>query len=276
MKKIKTSSSEAGELRKKAEGKLAAKKNNFFLPQTQEDSQKLLHELQVHQIELEMINEELQQTRDDLEISHGEFSDLYDFSPIGYFLLSLEGKITRLNLRGAAMLGIERSKLIKRSFRQFLTPDSYQEFDRLIQRAVATKIKEKCEAGYIQIISASDDSKKVSSKIETSTNYAIIEAILNVSEGELRIVMIDITERKMAEKTLSQSEERYRQLVELSPDPIVIHNGREVVFANQMAENVIRGKSSDQIIGKKIEDIIHPDYKNLAEERIKKFLRGSR
>ena len=73
---------------------------------------KLIHELEVHQIELEMQNEELLHAKKQAEIDSIKYSELYDFAPSGYFTLSNEGKIFELNLSGANILGKERAKLI--------------------------------------------------------------------------------------------------------------------------------------------------------------------
>src|SRR6185437_8920393 len=85
---------------------------------------RLLHELEVHQIELEMQNAELQKARDDLELALEKFTDLYDFAPTGYFTLDSSGVILAVNLTGAALLGLDRSRLINRRLQRFVVPRS--------------------------------------------------------------------------------------------------------------------------------------------------------
>ena len=80
------------------------------------DLQRLVHELKVHQIELELQNQELQQARNAAEAAAEEFSNLYDFAPIGYLTLDREGFIRRANLTCATLLGIERSRLAGERF----------------------------------------------------------------------------------------------------------------------------------------------------------------
>lgn len=80
------------------------------------DAAALLHELQVHQIELETQNEALRQAQVALEESRDRYADLYDFAPVGYFTLSDTGLIAAANLTGAALLGFERKKLVGRRF----------------------------------------------------------------------------------------------------------------------------------------------------------------
>jgi hypothetical protein len=85
MKKGESTSAEAAELRRCAETRLRTKAAGENLPRTEVDMRRLLHELQVHQVELEMQNEELLRTREELEVSRNKYADLYDFAPVGYF-----------------------------------------------------------------------------------------------------------------------------------------------------------------------------------------------
>ena len=78
------------------------------------DSQRLLHELQVHQVELEMQNAELQESRNRMERLLEKFTDLYDFSPVGYFTLGITGTIHQVNLTGTHLVGVERARLVLR------------------------------------------------------------------------------------------------------------------------------------------------------------------
>jgi PAS domain-containing protein len=108
---------QATELRRQAEAKLSErKKKAAALPATQTDPQRLVHELEVHQIELEMQNEELVQSRAQVEAGLRRYTDLYDFAPAGYFTLERDGAIHQVNLAGANLLGVERGALIKRRF----------------------------------------------------------------------------------------------------------------------------------------------------------------
>ena len=83
---------------------------------TEKDLLRLHHELLVHQVELEMQNEELRQTMDRLETALEQYTDLYDFAPVGYFTLDRNGTISKVNLTGTSFVGVERSRLIGRRF----------------------------------------------------------------------------------------------------------------------------------------------------------------
>ncbi|MCX7149918.1 MAG: ATP-binding protein [Rhodocyclales bacterium] len=86
------------------------------------DQLRLLHELQVHQVELEMQNEELRQSHVELEALLTRYTELYDFAPVGYLTLTADGLIAEINLTGAKLLGMERQNLLKKRFNSFVSP----------------------------------------------------------------------------------------------------------------------------------------------------------
>ena len=120
MKKDNRKTKKVPELRKRAEDALQGKTG-----EQQElsinDARSLIHELQVHQIELEMQNEELRRAQKELEESRDRYSDLYDFAPVGYFSFDKNGLIIEVNLTGAKKLGVERNFLIKKPFSLFIS-----------------------------------------------------------------------------------------------------------------------------------------------------------
>jgi PAS domain S-box-containing protein len=95
------------------------------------EAARLIHELQVHQIELELQNEELRQAQVQLAESRDKYADLYDFAPVGYLTLDKAGKILEANLTGADMLGQERSKLLGLYFPHFLVDADRRVFRQL-------------------------------------------------------------------------------------------------------------------------------------------------
>src|ERR1051325_6161601 len=112
-------STDAAELRRRAEARLKKQRVDSPLPASDVDPKRLLHELQVHQVELEMQNAGLREARDQVEEALQKYTDLYDFAPVGYFSIDDEGLILDLNLAGAGLLGVERSRLIKRRLQSF-------------------------------------------------------------------------------------------------------------------------------------------------------------
>jgi len=110
------------------------------------DTQRLVHELQVHQIELEMQNAELQEARNKMEVLLADYTDLYDFAPVGYMSLNEQGQILQVNLTGAALLGVGRSRLINRPLPTYITPESRPVFLAFLKKVFAGTGKQVCEA----------------------------------------------------------------------------------------------------------------------------------
>src|SRR5450631_145892 len=103
--------SAATELTRRAEEKLKTKTSEAGFTRTDAEMQRIIHELEVHQIELEMQNAELKQAREEVETALEKYTDLYDFAPVGYMTLNRNETISDMNLRGAGLLGIERVNL---------------------------------------------------------------------------------------------------------------------------------------------------------------------
>jgi PAS domain S-box-containing protein len=110
----------ASELRRQAEERLNTRAPKALPPRTEDETRRLLHELQVHQIELEMQNEELRQAREEVEFSRNKYLELYDFAPVGYFAFDNSGVIREANLTGAQLLGVERRSLLGKPFSLFI------------------------------------------------------------------------------------------------------------------------------------------------------------
>lgn len=119
-------------------------------PKPTAEPQRLLHELQVHQVELEMQNAELLAAREVAEAALEKYTDLYDFAPVGYFSLDERGEILEVNLTGAALLGAERSRLIHQRLPRFVAPASQPGFLDFLERVFAGTGKQVCEARLLQ------------------------------------------------------------------------------------------------------------------------------
>lgn len=137
-------------LRIKAEELLKENQIRDALITIETDAKKLLHELQVHQIELEMQNEELQEAYFTAERALKKYTMLYDFAPMGYFTLDWEGSICELNFTGAEILREKRFTLVNKNFKLFISEASLPVFNKFFNTIYANSTKESCEVelGY--------------------------------------------------------------------------------------------------------------------------------
>jgi signal transduction histidine kinase/CheY-like chemotaxis protein len=155
-------------------------------------SQRLLHELRVHQIELEMQNEELRVSRAEGEALLQRFTDLYDFAPIGYLTLNVDSSMHELNLPAARLLGHERSLLVGRRFRTFVSPGTRPIFDSWLASAFTPDGSQACEVVLLR-----DALPQLS--VELDAKPAL--------DGQsVRAVVTDITSRKALEEELGQAQ----------------------------------------------------------------------
>ena len=149
------------------------------VPDKEIDIKKLLHELQVHQIELEMQNEELKQAYETSEKALKKYTMLYDLAAMGYFTLDADGTICDLNFTAADMLGDRRFTLINKNFKLFVAEDSKLIFDNFLRKVYASSAKESCEVFlaydnkplcfvYIEGVMTGDEQKCLLSTVEIS------------------------------------------------------------------------------------------------------------
>ncbi|MBL0226007.1 MAG: response regulator [Geobacteraceae bacterium] len=184
-------------LRQRAEDKLNA--NGGVTPdQLSYDEKRLFHELQVHQIELEMQNEVLTRTGLDLEATRDSYFDLYDLAPVGYMTLNKDGLIQRANLTAATMLGLKTDDLINRPIKKFIFRDDVDSYYLLSRSAVEASENFKLELRFEQS--------------DGSPFWVILRASLH-SDDELWITIGDINDRKQLEQALRQTNDALEEQV---------------------------------------------------------------
>lgn len=183
----------ADRLRRDAEALLRAKPDQQHpLSPPKGDARRALHELEVYRIELEMQNAELVRSRAETEASLQRYTDLYDFAPVGYLTLAPDGVITAVNLGGAGILGVDRSRLLGRRFVSFIVREGRPAFEEFLRKAFLLGTRTSCEVS-----------------LRTDAHlpfYAQIEALAAAPGAECRIALIDITERKLLESRLSKAQ----------------------------------------------------------------------
>ncbi len=185
------------QLRDKAEEIL--RENKSDMPSFNSFSE-LVHELQTHQIELEMQNQELRKTSLDLEKEKLKYYNLYEFAPVGYFSLDENEIIKDVNLAGTVLLGIDKTEQINSAFIRFMNSESRRTFYKHLGKVKNTGIRQSCE-----LILLKKDGKPF---------YANLETVLiqNNEAKEFRITVNDITKRVNAEEALKKKEIPYLTL----------------------------------------------------------------
>jgi signal transduction histidine kinase/AmiR/NasT family two-component response regulator len=176
-------------LRQKAEELLGKKQQlKFDSSFSQAETLKLIHELEVYQIELEMQNEELLLAKEQAETVTEKYTELYDFAPSGYFTLSKEGKVHDMNLTGANMLGKERLKLRNSQFGFFVSDDTKSIFNLFLEKIFNNKVRESCEVNLLPN--------------DKSVFYGYLTGVISADEEQCHITIVDITEIKLMQKEL--------------------------------------------------------------------------
>ena len=166
-------------LRMKAEEQLKAKQLKIDQTVLEIGVKKLLYELQVHQIELEMQNDELRHAYETAETALKNCTLLYDFAPMGYFTLDSDCIISELNFTGAEMIGKKRFSLVSKNFKLFVSEESLLVFNNFFTKIYASQAKESCKVKlgydnnpfcfvYMEGIVTGDDRKCLLSVVDIS------------------------------------------------------------------------------------------------------------
>jgi PAS domain S-box-containing protein/putative nucleotidyltransferase with HDIG domain len=214
----------------------------------------VLHELQVHQIELEMQNEELRSAQIALEESRDRYAALYEFAPVGYLTLTRSGQISEINLTGATLLGLERNKLLQDRFDHLVSPEDYDRwyifFASLMNFTEKNGIELALKRGDGTVFYAHLDC----SRTETAG-----------AEPELRMTLTDISAMHLNQQLLKAQDDLKEQLafqtslLESVPVPIFFKDCQGVYRGCNRAYEKAVNKSRAQIIGKSVFDTASPE-----------------
>jgi PAS domain S-box-containing protein len=212
--------------------------------------QELVEELRVHQVELEMQNEELKSAQLITEESRDKYVELYNFAPVGYFTFNRDALIEEANLTGAALLGVAREELINQRIRKFIAPLEIDRWDQYFTSVLHHGVKQNCEL--------------MLSRADGSTFYAYLESVrVNLPAIEnkppefvVRTTLTDITERRDIDEKLRVSEGKYRQLVEDSNSAIIRWSSDgTILFSNKFSQNLF-GYGPEEMIGKHVSILV--------------------
>ena len=198
-----------------------------------DESRRLLHELQVHQIELEMQNDELRKAQEELEGSRVKYFDLYDMAPVGYFTVSEKGSILEANLRAAQLLGVEGNRLVKQPLTRYIVPEDQDVYYLHRKRLLETGARQVCELRMRR-----QDGSPFWARLETGA----------ARDGEngptvSRTTVSDITENKRTELTLANASKELERRVD--------ERTVELLTANRLMKKMLdEGKRAEERIRK--------------------------
>ena len=266
MKEAETESRQLKALRQRAEA-LLHEQPQALSDIPPEDIHSLIHELQIHQIELEMQNEELRRVQLQLAEARDKYVDLYDFAPVGYFTLDKNAVVMEVNLTGANLLVVDRRSLLNNSFTRFVAPDFQDRFYFHRQRVVETYSRQSCELKLL--------------KNDGTEFYGLLESItVPDAEGDFRqfrTAITDITEKHLTEIVLRESEEKYRELFENESDAVMIFDAETLRFEDANRATLdIYGYSKEEFLSLTVAEVSAEKEKTrVAVKKVKDEESGS-
>lgn len=243
-------------LRQKAEKALIKIQHQESPSLNEFDALKLVHELEVHQIELELQNKDLIKALEDTEAAKA----LYEFAPSGYFTLDLESDIKALNLSAAKMLGKSRSELINRKFNAFVAQE-----DLSVYKCFLTSVFESESKQVAEIRLSIDGNPSL---------YVHIEGIVFNQSNQCLVTVIDITQKKAAVTALKESEAKFRGIFDQSPVGAALVSMEEKFVKCNLALCNFLGYTEDELLGKNFIEITHPEDSEIGKEGLKMLIDG--
>nr|WP_297348382.1 EAL domain-containing protein [uncultured Glaciecola sp.] len=192
-------------------------------------TKRLLHELQVHQIELEMQNVELREARI-AERLHYRYTELFEFAPIAYFAFDIDSNINQVNLRGSTLLDIERANLAGKQFSNYVTIQHRDVFKRCLAKVFEGKGRQTCE---------------ILVRVNDTTRWLSIEANLGITGTDCLAALIDVTDRKHAE----DDQKLAASVFSHAGDGIAITDNNAVIVDVNESYTLITGFSREEAIG---------------------------
>ena len=225
-------------------------------PSAPADAQRLVQELQEHQIELEMQYEELLVAQADAEASRAQYLDLYDFAPVGYCTLAFDGTLAQLNLRTGQLLGWARQQLVGRRLALFVAPAERHAFGQFLARLwAAPGQRHTCELPMI--------------RADNLPFFAQLEGIVSPAPpgadgppATCRLALLDVTARRQAADAQAAGEARFRASFEQSYDGMALLRGLHLVDANAAALRLLGQADRNQVLGRDLSEFwpeLQPD-----------------
>ncbi|TAN48726.1 MAG: PAS domain S-box protein [Methylococcaceae bacterium] len=200
----------------------------------------LLHELRLHQIELEMQNAALRCAQIELEASRDRYLDLYEFAPVGYLTLNRDALIIKANLTMVTLLGVERNKLLQQRFAAFIAPADRDRWHRFFTRALRRNEK---HSGEFMLNSA--DGSRIHARLDCLRRTV-------ASSPALRMICTDVTAQRLSETVLRLQS----AALEAAAEAIFITDCHGVIVWSNSAFSILTGYRTDEVIGRRPQDLV--------------------
>jgi PAS domain S-box-containing protein len=233
------------------------------IPENPEEIRKLVHELRVHQTELEVQNEELTRDRDEAEAWLEQYTELYELAPAGYFTVDVCGTIRQENLAGAGILGRSRSELTGTDFRAYLANGSVAAFNSLLHDVTSQPDRQKAHVAELTLAGS-------------PPVFISVRATSGRIKGECLLAVTDITDRKKTEEALQKSGELYRLIADNTLDWVFWIDPRGKILYLSPSVEKITGLpfASYTMIQDYLADVVHPDDLSMRLARLDEALEG--
>lgn len=208
-------------------------------PETAPKVQRLIQELQVHQIELEMQYEELLLAQAEVEASRAQYLDLYEFAPVGYCTLTSPDTVRQLNLHMAQLLGTVRQQLLNRRLGLFVDLADRARFADFVQQLYRSG-----ERNTITLAMRRHDGQLLYARLDgtlTRNDYL---------EPQLRLALTDVTEQYQTNQALALSEKRFRTLFDRNQDGMVLLRDNRFIDCNQATLNLLGLRHKNELLGR--------------------------
>ncbi len=221
-------------LRRRAKEKVAAS-DTPLEDLSASDMSRLIHELRIHQVELEMQNEELRESHAETERSRKAYQDLWELSPVGYLIVDLTGRVTAVNGAGQRVFGRPEYALLNERISNLVAPESQVPVHLMFERALETEITERQEIGIL--------------KPDGASHICLMEIhSLGRDPGreQIQVVLTDITKQKGAEDDLRKNEQEKTAILDSLVEHVVYQDREmKILWANRAACESVQMKRED-------------------------------
>jgi len=227
-----------------------------------EDAAAIVHELRVHQTELEVQNEELRRAQFELEAQREKYFELFDLAPVGYLALDAAGIARDANLTAARLLGVERQQLVGQPFSAFVLAadrDAHYLHQRMLQK---TGEPQTCEL-RLQSVSVEPFWGRLEWRLQRAANGEPLR---------YHLTFTDVHHRVVAEEALRESEAKYRRIVETAVEGIIVldSDARMTLVNQRMASRL--GYTIEEMVGRRFEAFLAAE--ELADHRAQMMIRA--